>query len=112
MEAPLILLNMKENFMFLDRFNSILTKNFLIQHIHIAKVSGWLFILFSYYAIQANNAYIFPGFGLGLIISGAIRVRDEMLLAACEYMQTREIRLFDHDNVLHERIACIDISAS
>ncbi|KAF5748275.1 NADP-dependent malic enzyme isoform X2 [Tripterygium wilfordii] len=33
---------------------------------------------------QANNAYIFPGFGLGLIISGAIRVRDDMLLAASE----------------------------
>ncbi|KAI9106930.1 hypothetical protein K1719_022458 [Acacia pycnantha] len=33
---------------------------------------------------QANNAYIFPGFGLGLIISGAIRVRHEMLLAASE----------------------------
>ncbi|XP_054794604.1 NADP-dependent malic enzyme isoform X1 [Prosopis cineraria] len=33
---------------------------------------------------QANNAYIFPGFGLGLIISGAIRVHDEMLLAASE----------------------------
>ncbi|KAJ4708109.1 Malic enzyme [Melia azedarach] len=33
---------------------------------------------------QGNNAYIFPGFGLGLIISGAIRVRDEMLLAASE----------------------------
>ncbi|MED6192128.1 NADP-dependent malic enzyme [Stylosanthes scabra] len=33
---------------------------------------------------QANNAYIFPGFGLGLIMSGAIRVRDEMLLAASE----------------------------
>lgn len=33
---------------------------------------------------QSNNAYIFPGFGLGLIISGAIRVRDEMLLAASE----------------------------
>ncbi|KAF6164144.1 hypothetical protein GIB67_010114 [Kingdonia uniflora] len=31
---------------------------------------------------QANNAYIFPGFGLGLIISGAIRVHDDMLLAA------------------------------
>ncbi|XLU42163.1 hypothetical protein S245_036977, partial [Arachis hypogaea] len=31
---------------------------------------------------QANNAYIFPGFGLGLIISNAICVRDEMLLAA------------------------------
>ncbi|XP_030448653.2 NADP-dependent malic enzyme isoform X1 [Syzygium oleosum] len=33
---------------------------------------------------QANNAYIFPGFGLGLIISGAIRVDDDMLLAASE----------------------------
>lgn len=32
---------------------------------------------------QANNAYIFPGFGLGLIVSGTIRVQDEMLLAAC-----------------------------
>jgi malate dehydrogenase (oxaloacetate-decarboxylating)(NADP+) len=36
--------------------------------------------------IQANNAYIFPGFGLGLIISGAIRVHDDMLLAACMYI--------------------------
>ncbi|XP_058115233.1 NADP-dependent malic enzyme isoform X2 [Magnolia sinica] len=33
---------------------------------------------------QSNNAYIFPGFGLGLVISGAIRVHDEMLLAASE----------------------------
>ncbi|CAK9310674.1 unnamed protein product [Citrullus colocynthis] len=33
---------------------------------------------------QANNAYIFPGFGLGLIMSGTIRVRDDMLLAASE----------------------------
>ncbi|KAG4190071.1 hypothetical protein ERO13_A07G008400v2 [Gossypium hirsutum] len=33
---------------------------------------------------QANNAYIFPGFGLGLVISGAIRVHDNMLLAASE----------------------------
>ncbi|KAL0333853.1 UNVERIFIED_CONTAM: NADP-dependent malic enzyme [Sesamum angustifolium] len=32
---------------------------------------------------QANNAYIFPGLGLGLVISGAIRVHDDMLLAAC-----------------------------
>ncbi|CAL5421790.1 unnamed protein product [Camellia sinensis] len=31
---------------------------------------------------QANNAYIFRGFSLGLVISGAIRVHDEMLLAA------------------------------
>ncbi|XP_073048378.1 NADP-dependent malic enzyme, chloroplastic-like [Primulina eburnea] len=37
-----------------------------------------------YVSGQANNAYIFPGFGLGLIISGAIRVHDDMLLAASE----------------------------
>lgn len=36
--------------------------------------------------LQANNAYIFPGFGLGLVISGAIRVHEDMLLAACEYL--------------------------
>ncbi|KAI3521516.1 hypothetical protein L1887_10986 [Cichorium endivia] len=33
---------------------------------------------------QSNNAYIFPGLGLGLIISGAIHVHDDMLLAASE----------------------------
>ncbi|KAI3920972.1 hypothetical protein MKW92_029732 [Papaver armeniacum] len=33
---------------------------------------------------QANNAYIFPGLGLGLVMSGAIRVHDDMLLAASE----------------------------
>lgn len=37
---------------------------------------------------QANNCYIFPGLGLGLIMSGAIRVRDDMLLAACKYIET------------------------
>ena len=31
---------------------------------------------------QANNAYIFPGVGLGLLASGATRVTDDMLLAA------------------------------
>ncbi|MCL7035008.1 hypothetical protein MKW94_020825, partial [Papaver nudicaule] len=34
--------------------------------------------------VFANNAYIFPGFGLGLIMSGAIRVHDDMLLVASE----------------------------
>lgn len=31
---------------------------------------------------QANNAYIFPGFGLGLIVSGARRASDAMFFAA------------------------------
>ncbi|MFS7897122.1 putative malate dehydrogenase (oxaloacetate-decarboxylating) (NADP(+)) [Helianthus anomalus] len=40
----------------------------------------------NYVSGQSNNAYIFPGFGLGLIISGAIRVHDDMLLAACKFI--------------------------
>ncbi|KAA8549775.1 hypothetical protein F0562_001207 [Nyssa sinensis] len=43
---------------------------------------------------QANNAYIFPGLGLGLIMSGAIRVHDDMLLAASEAL-TAEVT---HEN--------------
>ncbi|XP_047316979.1 NADP-dependent malic enzyme-like [Impatiens glandulifera] len=38
----------------------------------------------TYISGQGNNAYIFPGLGLGLIMSGAIRVHDDMLLAASE----------------------------
>ncbi|KAL8091625.1 hypothetical protein AgCh_034038 [Apium graveolens] len=34
---------------------------------------------------QANNAYIFPGLGLGLVMSGAIRMHDEMLLTAYNF---------------------------
>jgi malate dehydrogenase (oxaloacetate-decarboxylating)(NADP+) len=33
---------------------------------------------------QSNNCYIFPGMGLGCIISGAIRVHEDMFLAAVE----------------------------
>ncbi|XP_047179875.1 NADP-dependent malic enzyme-like [Vigna umbellata] len=38
---------------------------------------------------QANNAYIFPGFGLGLIMSGTIRVHDDLLLAAAEALASQ-----------------------
>ncbi|KAI3825470.1 hypothetical protein L1987_06959 [Smallanthus sonchifolius] len=41
---------------------------------------------------QANNAYIFPGFGLGLIMCGAIRVHDEFLLAAGKGNKCRKPR--------------------
>jgi len=62
--------------------------------------------MFSHCTIQANNAYIFPGFGLGLIISGAIRVRDEMLLTACKYIETRAIRSFKHDKYILYKNNC------
>nr|GEV32383.1 NADP-dependent malic enzyme-like [Tanacetum cinerariifolium] len=34
---------------------------------------------------ESNDTYIFPGFGLGLIISDAIRVLHDKLLAACKF---------------------------
>ncbi|HEX6570484.1 MAG TPA: malic enzyme-like NAD(P)-binding protein, partial [Steroidobacteraceae bacterium] len=36
----------------------------------------------TFVAGQANNAYIFPGVGLGAIASGATRITDEMFMAA------------------------------
>ncbi|CAK9153499.1 unnamed protein product [Ilex paraguariensis] len=52
-----------------------------------------------YVSGQSNNAYIFPGFGLGLIISGAIRVHDDMLLAASETLAA-EVTQENFDNGL------------
>ncbi|XP_061358390.1 NADP-dependent malic enzyme-like [Gastrolobium bilobum] len=48
---------------------------------------------------QANNAYIFPGFGLGLIMSGTIRVHDDLLLAASEALAS-QVTQEDYDKGL------------
>ena len=47
----------------------------------VAECHGQLFV-----PSQANNAYIFPGVGLGAIASGAQRVTNEMFLAAARLL--------------------------
>jgi malate dehydrogenase (oxaloacetate-decarboxylating)(NADP+) len=45
---------------------------------------------------QGNNAYIFPGFGLGVLASEARRITDTMLIAAAQALA---------DTVTNERLA-------
>ncbi|CAI0423377.1 unnamed protein product, partial [Linum tenue] len=56
---------------------------------------------------QSNNAYIFPGLGLGLIMSGTIRVHDDMLLAACKW--TRKLWFLNPFRVLGSQLVCISL---
>lgn len=52
---------------------------------------------------QANNAYIFPGFGLGLVISGAIRVHDDMLLTN----KTSKLTEISVDRTVHATLSIL-----
>uniref|UniRef100_A0A0R0IXY1 Malic enzyme n=1 Tax=Glycine max TaxID=3847 RepID=A0A0R0IXY1_SOYBN len=49
--------------------------------------------------VPGINAYIFPGFGLGLIMSGTIRVHDDLLLAASEALAS-QVTQEDYDKGL------------
>jgi len=50
---------------------------------------------------QCNNAYIFPGVGLGVIAAGASRITDEMLMAASETLAEHSpLRTNDNGMVL------------
>ena len=82
-EAHLLQLNMRGKFLCLAR--SQLLKNSMKYVLNVETWESWqLILVLFFFVIQANNAYIFPGFGLGLLMSGAIRVHDDMLLAACK----------------------------
>ncbi|CAJ1818006.1 unnamed protein product [Sphenostylis stenocarpa] len=56
---------------------------------------------------QANNMYLFPGIGLGALLSGARHITDEMLRAAAEclasYMKDEEVQ----KGILYPSIDCI-----
>jgi malate dehydrogenase (oxaloacetate-decarboxylating)(NADP+) len=66
----------------------------------------------TYVAGQGNNAYIFPGVGLGAVVSRTSRVTDEMFLAASQVLTAQ---VSDEDLALgriYPSLSCIrEVSA-
>lgn len=54
----------------------------------------------SYPIAQCNNAYVFPGMGLGVLASGARRVTDGMFMAAAEALSCESPALKDPSGTL------------
>ena len=68
---------------------------------------------------QANNSYIFPGVGLGVIVSGATRVTDDMFFAAAAALagQVTEAdlavgRIFPHQSRMREVAAAVAVAVA
>ncbi len=53
-----------------------------------------------YPVAQCNNAYIFPGIGLGVVASGASRVSDEMMMAASKALAENSPLVLQHSGSL------------
>lgn len=61
---------------------------------------------------QGNNAYIFPGIGLGVTIAGARRISEEMFLAAAEALAGEVTDDDISQGAIYPRLSCIrDVSA-
>ena len=68
---------------------------------------------------QANNSHIFPGVGLGVIVSGATRVTDDMFFAAAAALagQVTEAdlaagRIFPHQSRMREVAAAVAVAVA
>jgi malate dehydrogenase (oxaloacetate-decarboxylating)(NADP+) len=68
---------------------------------------------------QANNSFVFPGVGLGVMVSGATRVTDEMFFAAASALASQVTqddlaagRIFPHQTRMREVAAAVAVAVA